>query len=283
MKLSQIVKEQQFKRYVRESFTNAHYRLVAEAFGQLTEEESSINKGQIEDLLLQSIKDLKSKGVVDEVPKDIDLDAMAKNDYKDAIEESKQQLNEGVTVLLAIPGAMALIGRVINWVWRKRKFSDAELEEYAKRKKQYLKLKRDPRVSDDALHHFEEKYLSGTKTGDWFKHVGHALHGWLSAPMRYLIAGIIWMYPPDNKKYTWTQAMNKARQMTDIVSAVVLGGLAGAGVAKAWLVKEGIKVSSAVIQAIESFDIAESVTAAINAIKSIDIAELGIEIGENLV
>ena len=283
MKLSQIVKEHQFKRFVRESFTNTHYRLVAEALGQITEEDGSINKNEIEDLLLQSIKDLKSKGVVDEVPKDIDLDAMTKNDYEGAVEESKQQISEGSTVVLAIPGVLSLIGRAINWIYRKRKFSDAELAEYKKRKKQYLKLKRDPRVNDKALHHFEEQYLKGTRVGDWFKHAGHALHGWLSTPLRYLIAGLIWMFPPNNKTLSWNQAMNKARQSTDIISALVIGGIAGYGVAHSWMASEGIKASSAVMQALESLDIAENASAAINAVRSIDVAELGLEIGEELI
>jgi hypothetical protein len=283
IKLSQIVKEQQFKRYIRESFTNTHYLLVAEAYGQLTEADGPINKNEIEDLLLQTIKDLKSKGVVDEVPKDIDLDAMTKNDYEGAIEENKQRLSEGATVLLAIPGFMSLIGRAINWIYRKRKFSDAELAEYKKRKRQYLKLKRDPRVTDDALHHFEKRYLKGNVVGDWFKHVGHTLHGWLSTPIRYLIAGILWMFPPDNKRYTWTQAMNKARQATDIISALVIGVIAGYGVVQSWMSSEGIKASSSVMQTLESLDVAENASIAIDSIRTIDIAELGLEIGEDLV
>lgn len=283
IKLSHIVKEQQFKRFVRESFTNAHYRLVAEAYGQLTEADGPINKSQIEDLLLQTIKDLKSKGVVDEVPKDVDLDAMEKDDHENAIEENKQRLSEGATALLAIPGVMSLIGRAINWIYRKRKFSDSELAEYKKRKKQYLKLKRDPRVTDDALHHFEEKYLKGTNVGDWFKHVGHNLHGWLSTPLRFLIAGLIWMYPPNNKTLSWKQAMNKARQSTDIISALLIGGIAGYGVVSSWMHAEGIKASSTVMQALEGLDIAENASAAIDAVRAIDIAELGLELGEDLV
>lgn len=283
IKLSQLVKENQFKRHIRESFTNVHYQLVAEALGQMTEDGSSFSKNQIEDILLQTVKDLKSKGIVNDVPKDIDLSAMEKDDHAKAIDEVKQRLTEGATVLLAIPGILSLLGRAINWIYRKINFSDAALAEYKKRKKQYQKLKRDPRVSDKALHEFEHTYLKNTLVGDWLKNVGHTLHGWLEIPLRFIIAGIMWMFPSDNKSLSWSQCWNKARQLTNTITAIVIGIIAGYGAVTVFLSKTGASLSSSAMAAIEGLDVVQSASSAVSALQTIDVAELTIEIGETLV
>lgn len=273
-------KANQFKSFARKTFTMEHYQLVAEAFG-VVNEEGGINKSQIEDTLLQIVKQLKSKGVVNDVPKDIDIDAMMKNDHENAVTESKR-LNESVTALLAIPGIITLIGRAIDWIYRKAKFTKEEHAEYKKHKKIYKKLKRDRRVSDDALHHYAEKHLNNTKVGGWLKDVGHKLHSWLSIPLRTIIAGLIWMYPPENKTIPFRQAWNKARRATDIIMTFALITIAGYGIAHTYMSEHGITLGKQALSAAEGTDIAVSAEEAISSLQAIDVSELALELGEEI-
>lgn len=279
---------QEFKQFMRSTLTKEDYRILGAGLGLVNEEEYS--EDQTEDLLIQTIKDLASKGTIpkDEIPKDVDIDAMTKDDREGAIKETKQSLNEGATAVLAIPAVLDILGRAIDWVYRKAFKSKEEQEAYNNAKKKYKAMKKDPNVSDEDLHHFYEENLINTKVGGALKKAGHWLHGKFSAPLRVIIAGLQWMYPPENERGKgWSYFWKKSRKMTDIIFSIILIALAGVEVGKEAIEvfkhgTEALSAAKAAIGGAEVGDIGIGGEAILNALKNVDAPAISIETGEEL-
>lgn len=277
----------EFKKIMRAMLTKEDYRLLGASLGLVNEEEYS--EDQTEDLLMQTLKDLASKGVIpkDEVPKDIDIDAMTKDDVEGAIQETNRPLNEGVTAILAIPAVLDILGRAIDWLWRKIFKNKEEQEAYNTAKKQYKAMKKDPNVSDKELHHFYEENLVNTKVGGALKNAGHWLHGKFATPIRVIVAGLQWMYPPKSEKGKgWSYFWKKSRKMTDIIFALILIALAGPEVfetGKAIFSGEAVSAAKAAIAGSEAGDIGVSGESIYNMLKAIDIEALSVEAGDELI
>lgn len=279
----------ELKKIMRATLTKEDYRILGASLGLVNEEEYS--EDQTEDLLMQTFKDLASKGVIpkDEIPKDIDIDAMTKDDVEGAIQETRRPLNEGVTAILAIPAILDIIGRAIDWVYRKIFQSKADQEAYNAAKKKYKAMKKDPNVSDEELHHFYEENLINTKVGGALKKAGHWLHGKFSSPIRFIIAGFQWAFPSDSERGKgWSYFWKKSRKMTDIVFSIILIAIAGFEVGKEVIEvfkhgTEALSVAKGALAGAESGDIANSAESIYNMVKAVDVEALSVEAGEELV
>jgi len=281
-------RSKEFKQFLRSTLTTEDYRILGASLGLVNEEEYS--EDQTEDLLMQTLKDLAAKGVVpkDDIPKDIDIDAMTKDDHEGAIKETNRSLNEGITAVLAIPAVLDIIGRAIDWLWRKVFKSKEEQKAYNVAKKKYKAMKKDPNVSDEELHHFFEENLINTKVGGAFKKIGHKLHDLFSTPIRVIVAGLQWMFPPKNEKGKgWRYFWKKSRKMTDIVFSIMLIAIAGFEVGKEAIEvfqhgAEGLSAAKSALAGAELGDIGVSGEAIYNMLKTVDIEALSVEAGEEL-
>ena len=229
LKLSPLLKEQQFKLEMRRLLTREDYQMFNEIFAPLHEEE--ISQDETEDLLIKVLQTAyKEEGESEEAPKDIDMDAMFKGDKEKAIQEVL--LKEGAWI--AIPAVVELLGRIIDWIYRKtsKKFSAEDAKAYKEAKKKYKQMKKDGSVSDKELHHFFEENLVQTSIGKYLKNIGHLLHKAFSIPIRVLVAGY-WYLAPDQIKSTaeqdkgWKYWWNKARTTTDVLFAILTAAIAG--------------------------------------------------------
>jgi len=281
-------RSKEFKQFLRNTLTTEDYRILGASLGLVNEEEYS--EDRTEDLLMQTLKDLAAKGVVpkDEIPKDIDIDAMTKDDHEGAIKETKRSLNEAATAIFAIPAVLDIIGRAIDWVWRKVFKNKEEQKAYNIAKKKYKAMKKDPNVSDEDLHHFYEENLINTKVGGAFKKIGHKIHNLFSKPIRVIIAGLQWMFPPKNEKGKgWSYFWKKSRKMTDIVFSIMLIAIAGFEVGKEAIEvfhhgAEGLTAAKSALAGAELGDIGASGEAIYNMLKTIDLEALSVEAGDEL-
>lgn len=227
-----VVRE--LKKVVPVNEWNSIQSMCASYFG-LTESED-VTDDQIADMLLKASKEIKGLNVKNVKDIDLDLDAMAKGE-EDAIEikkEYKQPLQESLTLalILGAPTILNILAKILDWVYRFFALNKEEKIKYQEEAAAYQYAKKTGKLPDgtkvtaEDLHKLEDD-LFKSKAGEFIKNLGHKLHDKYVAPIRGLIAGLMWMYK-GNKK-SMLQCWKEAQRPAEIIYAVVMLGVAGYG------------------------------------------------------
>lgn len=205
-------------------------RFVSEING-LTEEESAVSDDQIEQLILQAAKEL--KGRVKRNPEEINVDALQSGEEGAIKTENQEVIKESLSLALFLgaPTILKLIGKLIDWVYRKFILSKEEKRQWQEAgadlayAKEMGKLPNGKKVSDDEIHHMEEKMYK-SKIGKKLYDVSHSLHDAYIFPLRSVIAGLMWVM---DDKISTSQAWKNAKRAADLIYAVIMIGIAGYG------------------------------------------------------
>ena len=205
-------------------------KMMGEMLGLNEAEE--VTDQQIEDLMMTIAKELKSAGKIENVPTEIDVDKLEKGDESGIeIQESKTRLHEdlGISLLLAAPTLLKLLGNLIEWIYRKITLGDEEEKAWEEQKAAFDYAKKTGKtidgktVSDKEIHDMEEA-LNKTKAGKFFKWLAHKFHSGYVAPLRLIIAGIQYMSFPED---SWMTAWKDSKKPANIIFAVLMIGVAG--------------------------------------------------------
>jgi len=214
----------------------------------LTEAEA-VTDDQLANLIQQAAKELNLPAAKDIKDIEIDQDAMEKG-QEDAIElkkESKQTINEGLTMalILGAPTILKLLANVIDWVYRAFALSDDEKKQYKEDSAAYAYAKKtgktpDGKVVDDHdLHDMEDK-LFKSKAAKLVLKASHGLHTLYVKPLRALIAGILWVGGDPGSEQggkgeglSMVNAWKRAKKPAEIIYAVIMIGIAGYGAVQA--------------------------------------------------
>jgi hypothetical protein len=204
-------------------------RVVNELYG-LTEDSAPTDQ-QIEDLLMKAAKELKASGKLEkDMPTDIDVKKLEKGD-ESGISESKKKLNElGIvaTAILAAPTVLELLGKFVEWTYRKIVMTDDEEAQWKKDSealkavKKTGKLPDGTKVSEGDIHVMEKKLLS-TKAGKVIMKVAHGLHDLYISPLRLIIAGIRYLATDASWLTCWKESKTLANKLYTVIMFAVVG------------------------------------------------------------
>ena len=200
-------------------------------------EAEAVTDQQVEDLILQVAKDLKAAGKIEKVPADIDIDKLEKGDESGIqMSESKRQINEslGMTLLLAAPSLLKLLGKIVDWIFRTLTLSGAEKDQWEEQKAAFDYAKKTGKtidgkpVSEDDIHHMEDAIYK-SKFGKGINWLSHKLHDGYITPLRLVIAGAMYIYDNENEKgqVSWKQAWKDSKKPANIIYAVFMFIYAG--------------------------------------------------------
>lgn len=208
---------------VKESLSKQDRAILAEA--------GIASDADLERLLKGIAKDLEAKKLSTKGPEDVDLDAIESDTSikEDVLEESLT-----VTLILASPTLLKLLGKLIDWVYAKVALSSEQKKELADYKAQYKEAEKSG--DKKAMHDLHDK-VHASKLGKLLAKTSHAAHAVLVSPIAILLKGIAFMN--GNK---WLKANYK--EAANLIFAIIMIGYAGYGI---WHSLEGItSVKSAV-------------------------------------
>ena len=239
-------------------------RFVAEVLG--INEAEGVSDQQIEDLIIKASKELKAAGKIDAVPTDIDVDKLEKGDESGIeISEAKYRLHEELltALILAAPTLIELLTKLVDWVYRQAVMSDDERKKWKEQraafdyaKKTGKKIDGTP-VTDKDIHHMQDE-LFKSKAGKAFLKAAHGLHNLYVAPLRIIIAGIMYTALDES----WIKIWKQSKQKAEILYCIVMVGIAGYGIVH----------SLPAITGLASSAIAPIATATIDAAKGSDMS-----------
>ena len=209
--------------------------LVGEVLG--LNEADAVSDQQIEDLIMKAAKELKAAGKIDAVPTEIDIDKLEKGDESGIkISESKRQLHEDIitALVLAAPTLLELLAKLIEAVYRRIAMSDAEREQWKKKKAAFNSAKKTGKsidgkpLSKDDIHHMEDE-LYKSKAGKFILKAAHWLHDAYISPLRLVIAGISYAA----LDVSWRECWKESKQAAETIYCIIMIGIAGYGIVHA--------------------------------------------------
>ena len=218
--------ENQFANFVRETCTSQDWSALRELSNTLREGDEPSDE-DLETMLLQIGKELKSAGKIDSIPKAFDADAIEKGE-DGAIVEHKTIITEGLfTILAAAPTLVKLLGKMVDWVIRKFTLSKEEQEAFKEKGKAIKVAKKTGKyngkdISKHDLHELE-KELQNSKAGKVLVKVSHALHKLYVSPLRIVLAGITFMATETSWKDAWKKSKIPANVLYAIIVIVIAG------------------------------------------------------------
>jgi hypothetical protein len=209
--------------------------LVGEVLG--LNEADAVSDQQIEDLIMKAAKELKAAGKIDAVPTEIDIDKLEKGDESGIkLSESKRQLHEDIitALILAAPTLLELLAKLIEAVYRRIAMSDAEREQWKKKKAAFNSAKKTGKsidgkpLSKDDIHHMEDE-LYKSKAGKFILKAAHWLHDAYISPLRLVIAGISYAA----LDVSWRECWKESKQAAETIYCIIMIGIAGYGIVHA--------------------------------------------------
>jgi len=194
---------------VKESLTTSERSMLAEA--------GIASDADLEKLLKGIAKDLEAKKLSTKGPEDVSLDAV---EADPTIEEDV--LDEGLvlTLVLASPTLLKLLGKLIDWAYSKIALSSEEKKELDQYKKDFAAaIKTGDKAKEKELH--DKVYASKVgKALSKFAHMAHEAFVW---PIKKLLQGVAFM---NGSK--WLK--ENAGPAAELIYACIMIGVAGAGI-----------------------------------------------------
>ncbi len=209
---------------------NQFRAFISEVLG-LNEEASAVTDDQIAALLVKIGKELKKSNHLEKpIPTSVDTAKLEKGDESGIQTNNKSELKESLTVtlLLAAPTILELLGKLVDWLYAKFALSGEKEKEWKAKKEAFNLAKQTgkdingKKLSDDDIHHMEEE-IYASWMGKWIQKAGHALHLAYVAPLRVLIAGVWYLASDESWMYCWKKALKPA----NIVYAIAMFLYAG--------------------------------------------------------
>lgn len=195
--------------FIKESLTKKERIMLAEA--------GIASDSDLEKLLKGIAKDLENKKLSTKGPDDISLDAI---EADDSIKEDV--LNEGLvlTLILASPTLIKLLGKLIDWCYAKMALSPEEKKELENYKKQYAAAEKS---GDEKVMHDLHDKVHASKVGKALSKFAHLAHEAFVLPIKILLQGIAFL---NGSK--WLK--ENAKPAAELIYACIMIGVAGHGI-----------------------------------------------------
>lgn len=197
--------------FLKESLTPTERAFLTEA--------GLASDSDIENMLKNIAKELEKKNLTDKSPEEVDLDAIEKSKEGKISEE---QINEGLvlTLILASPTLLKLLGKLIDWAYSKLALSSEEKKELEQIKKDYAAAeKAGDKEKVKELH----SKMATSKVGqalEKFAHVAHEAFVW---PIKKILQGVAWLNGNE-----WLK--KNAEPAANLIYATIMIGVAGQGI-----------------------------------------------------
>lgn len=201
---------------VKESLSKQDRAILAEA--------GIASDADLEKLLKGIAKDLEAKKLSTKGPEEIDLDTIESDPTikEDVLEESLT-----ITLILASPTLLKLLGKLIDWVYAKIALSSEQKKELADYKEQYKAAEKSG--DKKAMHDLHDK-VHASALGKLLAKASHGAHAVLVSPIAVLLKGMAFM-----SKNKWLKENYK--EAANLIFAILMIGYAGYGI---WHSLEGI-------------------------------------------
>lgn len=194
---------------VKESLTASERTMLAEA--------GIASDADLEKLLKGIAKDLENKKLSTKGPEDVSLDAI---EADPTIEE--EVLEEGLvlTLILASPTLLKLLGKLIDWAYAKLALSSDEKKELESFKQQYAAAEK--AGDKKAIHDLHDKVYASKvgKALGKFAHMAHEAFVW---PIKKILQGVAFL---NGSK--WLK--ENAGPAAELIYACIMIGVAGHGI-----------------------------------------------------
>jgi hypothetical protein len=154
-------------------------------------------------------------------PEDIDINAI-EQDAKSGNNVKEGTLNESliITLILAAPTLLKLLGKLVDWVYSKINLTDAQKAELKKFQDEYAAA---VKSHDEAKKTELEDKIYATQAGKWIGNSARKLHELYVLPIEKLVYGIGWLKDDDNIK-------KHAHSVAEVLYVITMLGVAGYGV-----------------------------------------------------
>jgi hypothetical protein len=194
---------------VKESLTKQDRFMLAEA--------GIASDADLEKLLKGIAKDLENKKLSSKGPEDVSLDAIESDD---TIKEDV--LNEGLflSLVLASPTLLKLLGKLIDWAYSKLALTSEERKELESYKKQYEEAEK---AGDEKVMHNLHDKIYASKVGKALGKFAHMAHAAFVYPIKKILQGVAFMN--GNK---WLK--QNAGPAAELIYACIMIGVAGFGI-----------------------------------------------------
>jgi hypothetical protein len=194
---------------VKESLTKQDRSMLAEA--------GIASDADLEKLLKGIAKDLENKKLSSKGPEDVSLDAIESDD---TIKEDV--LNEGLflSLVLASPTLLKLLGKLIDWAYSKLALTSEERKELESYKKQYEEAEKSG--DEKVMHNLHDK-IYASKVGKALGKFAHMAHAAFVYPIKKILQGVAFMN--GNK---WLK--QNAGPAAELIYACIMIGVAGFGI-----------------------------------------------------
>jgi hypothetical protein len=194
---------------VKESLTKQDRTMLAEA--------GIASDADLEKLLKGIAKDLQNKKLSTKGPEDISLDAIESDD---TIKEDILEEGLILSLVLASPTLLKLLGKLIDWAYAKMALTSEERKELADYKKQYEAAEK---AGDKKTMHDLHDKIYASKVGKALGKFAHMAHAAFVYPIKKILQGVAFLN--GNK---WLK--ENAGPAADLIYACIMIGVAGFGI-----------------------------------------------------
>jgi hypothetical protein len=196
--------------FIKESLTNKEKTMLTEV--------GIASDAELEKLLKGIAKDLEAKHLTqNKSADDISLDAINSDD---TIKEDV--LNEGLilTLILASPTLLKLLGKLINWCYAKLILSPEETKQLAQYKKEFIEAEKNH--DEEKMHELHDK-IHSSKLGKVLSKFAHTAHEAFVWPIKKLLQGVAFL---NGSK--WLK--ENAEPVANLIYSILMIAVAGQGI-----------------------------------------------------
>lgn len=194
---------------VKESLTKSERSMLAEA--------GIASDADLEKLLKGIAKDLENKKLSTKGPEDVNLDAV---EADPTIKEDVLEEGLFLTLVLASPTLLKLLGKLIDWAYAKLALSSEEKAELDQYKKDFAAA---VKTGDKKTEHELHDKIHASKVGKALAKFAHMAHEAFVWPIKKLLQGVAFM---NGSK--WLK--ENAEPAAELIYACIMIGVAGAGI-----------------------------------------------------
>jgi hypothetical protein len=194
---------------VKESLSKQDRAILAEA--------GIASDADLEKLLKGIAKDLEAKKLSTKGPEDVSLDAV---EADPTIKEDVLEEGLVLTLVLASPTLLKLLGKLIDWAYAKMALSSEERKELDDYKKQYEEAEKSG--DKKAMHDLHDK-VHASKVGKALAKFAHLAHEAFVWPIKKILQGVAFM---NGSK--WLK--ENAGPAAELIYAIIMIGVAGHGI-----------------------------------------------------
>ena len=194
---------------VKESLTKQDRYMLAEA--------GIASDADLEKLLKGIAKDLQAKKLSTKSPEDVSLDAI---EADTTIKEDLLEEGLILSLVLASPTLLKLLGKLIDWAYAKMALTSEERKELADYKNQYEAAEK---AGDEKTMHDLHDKIYASKVGKALGKFAHMAHAAFVFPIKKILQGVAFLN--GNK---WLK--ENAAPAADLIYACIMIGVAGFGI-----------------------------------------------------